>query len=426
MLRVSSFVFVSNLLGVRCDEVFDTGDVVFGFRDPHSRERDLDTGDVVIGFKDPHGREQDLDDFMKEFVGSMGGPAQDDSAIFGPGMGFVSSHEPAFVLGRPVPHFHRRERDLDQMMDMMMTSMIPPAGALRGRHGQSVMTFGGPLGGGQIVIQSSGDNDVGLPPHVLQSLFPHPFVDDDGPDPMILNMMGDLNEQFASQIIPAIHQTMKTALKEAQKPGPCNSEAERFCKSQESRLHCLGNHANDLSDGCRSNVGQSVPFLCHDEIDAFCDLMQTSILSCLGDRLAELHGDCRDAVAATRHAAVKSQEPNAAQKTLALAQHPEQHQLEVRAKQTAAFMEQALEGYLKELKRLGTPVASIPTGMGWMVLLLLLVVMLGVTYMMAPDSWFSREVKAWLKQSKAEGDYLLRSDAGLQLAASAGEQGPAK
>merc|ERR1719387_2896273 len=106
-----------------------------------------------------------------------------------------------------------------------------------------------------------------------------------------------MNDEFQQQLLPIVQQ----AQEDDALPKSCSPELKAYCKNAKSRLHCLGQHSQDISDTCRADVGKSVPFLCSGPIDAFCDVLMGGILSCLANHLNDLDGPCRDSVQATKH-----------------------------------------------------------------------------------------------------------------------------
>eukprot|EP00421_Protoceratium_reticulatum_P074708 CAMPEP_0168427746 /NCGR_PEP_ID=MMETSP0228-20121227/36507_1 /TAXON_ID=133427 /ORGANISM="Protoceratium reticulatum, Strain CCCM 535 (=CCMP 1889)" /LENGTH=332 /DNA_ID=CAMNT_0008441797 /DNA_START=11 /DNA_END=1007 /DNA_ORIENTATION=+ len=119
------------------------------------------------------------------------------------------------------------------------------------------------------------------------------------PDLMVSDMMGHFSRVFQDQMMPAIHRSASAGL------WPCRADAEARCNGTKSQLHCLGRHADEISEPCRKHVGKSVPFLCHDPIARWCDGLDRGILPCLADKLAELSGSCRDAVITTHRVIAK-------------------------------------------------------------------------------------------------------------------------
>lgn len=153
----------------------------------------------------------------------------------------------------------------------------------------------------------------GLPPDLLRQLFPgplsegpgasegHPF---DAPDPLILDLLGgEDDEEGDLGIQRALMPMIRHAHAEGSQPDPgsCKQDIADKCRGQRSHVQCLGKNSDSISDACRRDVGKSVPFVCSFAIDRFCNAMQQGVRECLGQRLQELSGDCRDAVLATRH-----------------------------------------------------------------------------------------------------------------------------
>jgi len=149
----------------------------------------------------------------------------------------------------------------------------------------------------------------GIPVEMLNQLFPPGQViieEDDGPGPaggrpppgadaVIQDLMREMDEAMQAQIAPLAEQAAENNL-----PGSCSKEIKAHCRDAKSQLHCLGKYPNDISDKCRGDVGKSVPFLCSEAIDNYCDVLMGGILSCLGNQLKNLQGPCKDAVVATK------------------------------------------------------------------------------------------------------------------------------
>lgn len=166
-----------------------------------------------------------------------------------------------------------------------------------------VISGGGPSGG----------FPPGLPPDLLRQLFPGPLSEGpgaseghafDSPDPLILDLLGgddggegDLGIQSA--LVPMIRHAHAEGSQTD--PGSCRQDIAEKCRGQRSHIQCLGKNSASISEACRRDVGKSVPFLCSAAIDRFCDVMQQGVRECLGERLQELSGECRDAVLATKH-----------------------------------------------------------------------------------------------------------------------------
>merc|ERR1719313_1499891 len=80
----------------------------------------------------------------------------------------------------------------------------------------------------------------------------------------------------------------------------CSKEIKAHCKDAQSQLHCLGKYPAEISAGCKADVGKSVPFLCSEAIDEYCDVLMGGILPCLSNQIKNLQGPCKDAVWATK------------------------------------------------------------------------------------------------------------------------------
>lgn len=83
----------------------------------------------------------------------------------------------------------------------------------------------------------------------------------------------------------------------------CSDDDFKFCSSADSgsKLKCLGDHADQLSSGCKTAFETSIPLLCSAETATHCDVqhtMEQSVLHCLEDHLEELPKSCSDAVIA--------------------------------------------------------------------------------------------------------------------------------
>merc|ERR1719389_1543595 len=108
--------------------------------------------------------------------------------------------------------------------------------------------------------------------------------------------MREMSDEFQQQLLPMAQQ----AAADNNLPNSCSRELKAYCKGAKSRLHCLGKHSQDISDTCRADVGKSVPFLCSESIDRFCDVLVGGILTCLAKHVKDLPGSCRDAVTTTK------------------------------------------------------------------------------------------------------------------------------
>mmetsp|Transcript_99052 Transcript_99052/g.264775 ORF Transcript_99052/g.264775 Transcript_99052/m.264775 type:complete len:402 (-) Transcript_99052:88-1293(-) len=137
-------------------------------------------------------------------------------------------------------------------------------------------------------------------------------------DTMITNLLSHMNDVFHEDVIKQLQQ---------QDPAqhPCHGDIQRLCREQQqalanfqaqlqkngfvpgglnpqaSPLHCLGQHAAEISEQCRERVKHAVPFVCGAEIDRWCDGIDKGLLPCLQDHINELQGRCLDSVHATEH-----------------------------------------------------------------------------------------------------------------------------
>lgn len=120
-------------------------------------------------------------------------------------------------------------------------------------------------------------------------------------DNVLRSMMKDMDKAFTEEVLPSAQRMIG----EENAPHACSKEAKEYCKTANSALHCLGKHADAISDTCRKSVSKSVPFLCSSAIDRFCDVLDGGILSCLAGKIQQLQGPCRDALVTTRHLITK-------------------------------------------------------------------------------------------------------------------------
>lgn len=151
-----------------------------------------------------------------------------------------------------------------------------------------------------------------------------------GDDPLA-GILGDqLLNSILSELSQGFHSDMKPLLAGLNaltrgEPHPCEPDIEKHCQDDhdhghkhESELHCLGLHANDLSEACSKEVQQSLPFMCNREISRFCPPSKTidiSVLQCLEDKAeakTPMGEDCKDAIAATRAVIAKIKTQNLA------------------------------------------------------------------------------------------------------------------
>jgi len=202
-----------------------------------------------------------------------------------------------------------------------------PGGPGGGPGGANFIEQDGPDGSTVIEIDGPIPQDMrsSMPVGMLRDLFPGPVQMDprgpapvvkdgrdakgghplpfDRPDPVIMNMMQDLNKAFTNDMLPAIQK----AAGADKVPNACQKEIEAHCQGAKSQLHCLGGKDyGQISQECRNDVGKSVPFVCSTEIDKYCDVLEKGILSCLGEHVKDLNGPCRDSVTATQHVIKKA------------------------------------------------------------------------------------------------------------------------
>mmetsp|Transcript_94746 Transcript_94746/g.294685 ORF Transcript_94746/g.294685 Transcript_94746/m.294685 type:complete len:383 (+) Transcript_94746:3-1151(+) len=201
------------------------------------------------------------------------------------------------MVGGPAPHVNRGD------------------GSQSGPAGQQTRRWRNADGSEEILLQGPmpGPQRSSVPVDVFRDLFPGPLVVEGpgsgpgmpfgGPDPMVLDMLQDMDRNFQDGLLPLVHGANVGG---ARAPRSCQHDLQRHCSRARSQVHCLGQHKEDISEPCRKDVGKSVPFLCTKFIDQFCDVLQKGILSCLGDHLKELDSQCSDAVIATQHVISKA------------------------------------------------------------------------------------------------------------------------
>lgn len=221
----------------------------------------------------------------------------------------------------------QKAQKAEAMLDDMIAGLMGPGGPnLKGRGRVTQKRLGdgtviieqdmpmGPMGaGGPMGLLGGMPTDMrsSLPVGLIRDLFPGPHLQQgemhpmpfNRPDPMIADMMQDLDRAFTNNLMP----TIQRAAGVNRVPDSCAKELSTHCAGDiKSPLHCLGQHPEDISEMCRKDVGKSVPFLCSPAIDKFCDVLENGLLNCLGDHLSEIDGPCKDAVVATRHVISKA------------------------------------------------------------------------------------------------------------------------
>mmetsp|Transcript_27274 Transcript_27274/g.65722 ORF Transcript_27274/g.65722 Transcript_27274/m.65722 type:complete len:472 (-) Transcript_27274:124-1539(-) len=145
--------------------------------------------------------------------------------------------------------------------------------------------------------------------------FARPFRDapDGTPgDGFLHNIVSEMrDDNFARQMMPVIEARHDMFGEQH----PCEMDVQRWCPHQFSPLHCLGEHAESISEACKGEIRHSVPFVCSREITAFgCDPVLGGLLPCLEERGREIRDQrCTDAVVATRHAMASAHSARALQ-----------------------------------------------------------------------------------------------------------------
>jgi hypothetical protein len=225
-----------------------------------------------------------------------------------------------------------KEAQLDKLLSGALGQALQPRSNPR-RHrsvfGSPFGPFGGGGGGGPVIIEEGSDpmsqimgggggmspfmvqrQSSGIPVDVIRDLFPGPHMFGrrsehptpfDEPDPLVQNLMSGLDGTFAS----LIGEMSKMASKD-RTPNSCKQDIKTNCEGAKSQLHCLGEHADQISDQCHKDIGKSVPFRCSSSIEKYCNVLEVGILACLGEHLSDLGTECRDAVLATHHVITKA------------------------------------------------------------------------------------------------------------------------
>lgn len=84
---------------------------------------------------------------------------------------------------------------------------------------------------------------------------------------------------------------------------PCDKDVAKLCPHADAPLHCLGTSGAKISPGCTQEIKHAVPFVCSDQIQAFCsDDIEKGVLTCLEEHGPQLGTDCADAIIAAKHA----------------------------------------------------------------------------------------------------------------------------
>mmetsp|Transcript_20181 Transcript_20181/g.44523 ORF Transcript_20181/g.44523 Transcript_20181/m.44523 type:complete len:459 (+) Transcript_20181:3-1379(+) len=197
----------------------------------------------------------------------------------------------------------QRENDLDRAIGAMLGNIAAVAGN-GGRappSGQVAPRAPGRAAPEAPANMGSGRSSMSI--QDIQSLFPGPLIVEEGggsPDPVVQDIIQSMRGSFRQDMIPAIHQAGG-----GRSPPSCSADLQKHCATATSPLHCLGRHTNDISDACRQDVGKSVPFVCSQSIDRFCDILQQGILACLSGHMQDLEPLCQDSVKATQKVVAK-------------------------------------------------------------------------------------------------------------------------
>jgi hypothetical protein len=85
-------------------------------------------------------------------------------------------------------------------------------------------------------------------------------------------------------------------------PPACRNETKKYCDDAHPHvMHCLAEHSEDLSQGCKATVKKSLPAVCKAAIKKSCDTLEEGVLPCLKrlDADKKLTGNCADSFHAT-------------------------------------------------------------------------------------------------------------------------------
>jgi len=211
------------------------------------------------------------------------------------------------------------DQDLMQLLDMLG----PPPRGMQQSQPRMMMSGGGGGPPPMMFLEEDPAMMMGpfgpkssMPVDQFHGLFPGPLMFDGGrpgevasmqfggPDPLVMDMMDDFGMDFQEHLLPAMHGGSSA-------PTSCNNDLQKHCSTARSQVHCLGQHKEDISASCRKDVGMSVPFLCSESIDKFCDVLEKGLLSCLGEHTKDLGPACKDAFAATSKVIAKASTNNA-------------------------------------------------------------------------------------------------------------------
>jgi len=247
-----------------------------------------------------------------------------DGPVARPGPGWEKAGGPSRGSGNQAHRQHSasREDDLDQLMQGLLGSMLSdqqgsfrPAKSRSAPHKPRETALTRRPAGDQEVMFQGLPVDLqrsSMPIGLFRDLFPGPLVmeQDHGPrratpladpDPLVMDMLQSMNGDIQEALLPLIHDANKARTA----PPSCDKDVQKHCGKERSQVHCLGQHQDDISDSCRKDISQSVPFLCSRAIDKFCDVLQVGVLDCLSGHLGDLESQCKDSVVATRHVIAK-------------------------------------------------------------------------------------------------------------------------
>jgi len=243
-------------------------------------------------------------------LGAMGGPVARSGPLWGK------------RDGPPGRRTASREEDLDQAMQGLFGAMFgdqqgpfrPGRTRSAARKPRETAFTRRPTGDQEMIFQMlpADLQRSSMPIGLFQDLFPGPLVMEQGhsgrraasfsdPDPLVMDMLQAMNSDIQEALLPLIHGANRARTA----PRSCDTDVQKHCSKERSQIHCLGQHQDDISESCRKDISQSVPFLCSRAIDKFCDVLQIGILECLSGHLGDLEAQCKDSVVATRHVIAK-------------------------------------------------------------------------------------------------------------------------
>jgi len=241
-----------------------------------------------------YAQQQETVELKFEPLGAQGpGPQELFSMLTG-----AASPQDSPMIGAPVGP---QPTDLGRLFNSLLDIASVPRKQRQHRSSENLgagsLVDGVDTGGPEVWLEPmSLTNPFSVPTTVFSDLFPVQVAPPDATDMMVTNMMQHISHMFRDTLMPTIRSLQKTE-------HACAVEVHSMCNATQnkakSHLHCLGQHSQNISDKCRVRVGKSVPFLCHQAIDQWCDGLDRGILPCLADKLEELQGSCRDSVIAT-------------------------------------------------------------------------------------------------------------------------------